>query len=512
METELKLLVGSSDVEALRNHPLLKKYASDPPHEVDLTGIYFDTPNYDLRRADAGLRVRQTGNDWVQTLKIGGPAVAGLHQRQEWETKVDGPAPDLAALRKLVDPKSDYAKLIRKFSKPDLLRRTFATRVRRTIWELRLPDGDEVECVIDEGSIEYGSSKAPIGELELELKSGEPKRLFDLALQLQQDIPFHIGNLSKADRGYGLIVPHEDAAVKAAPIYLERKMTVEAAFRAIVENCLAQIQANEPGVIRERDVESVHQMRVGLRRLRSALGMFKAVIPCPDEIQAELKWLGSQLGAARDWDVLTGSTLTKVAKEIANKATLAPVRKATQERAEASHDEAAKAVLSPRYTRLILMFYGWVQGAGWRQPMTEAQRRRLLRPICLFADKTLIRDQERLLKRGRRLKGASPETRHEVRIAAKKTRYATEFFQSLYPSDRVRPYVKALSRMQDELGWLNDASVATALLQDLNPTHPEISANASFVRGYLACRIRSDDIALDRLWLKFEKAGLPCRK
>ena len=81
METELKLLVSPSDAEALRQHPLLKKYASDPPHEQTLSGIYFDTPNYDLRRADAGLRVRQVGKDWVQTLKVGGQAVGGLHRR-----------------------------------------------------------------------------------------------------------------------------------------------------------------------------------------------------------------------------------------------------------------------------------------------------------------------------------------------------------------------------------------------------------------------------------------------
>ena len=158
------------------------------------------------------------------------------------------------------------------------------------------------------------------------------------------------------------------------------------------------------------------------------------------------------------------------------------------------------------------MFYSWVQGASWRLSLTAAQHRQLMRPISRFADKTLVRDQERLRKRGQRLEGASPETRHEVRIAAKKTRYATEFFQSLYPSDRVQPYVKALSRMQDELGWLNDASVATILLQDLGPSRPEISANASFVRGYLACQIRSNDIALDQLWKKFEQIALPCRE
>ncbi len=93
METELKLLIDPSDTEALRKHPLFKRYASDPPQEQTLSGIYFDTPNYDLRRADAGLRVRQVGRDWVQTLKVGGQAVGGLHQRHGWETKVKRPHP-----------------------------------------------------------------------------------------------------------------------------------------------------------------------------------------------------------------------------------------------------------------------------------------------------------------------------------------------------------------------------------------------------------------------------------
>lgn len=512
METELKLLIEPCDAEALMQHPLLKKYAADPPHVQTLSGIYFDTPNYDLRRADAGLRVRQVGKDWVQTLKAGGQSAGGLHQRQEWESKVDGPFPDLAALRELVDPNSCYAKLIKKWSKPDCLHQTFTTQVKRTLWELRLPEGDEVECVIDEGRIEYGSSKTLISEVELELKSGEPKRLFDLALQLQRDVPMHIGNFSKADRGYGLMVPHEISAIKATPIRLSRKMTVEAAFQAIVENCLSQIQANEPGVTTEHDIESVHQMRVGLRRLRSALGMFKKVISCPDEIQAELKWLGTELGAARDWDVLSGSTLSKADTAIADETTLAPVCKAAQDRATANHEKAAAAILSPRYTKLILGFYGWVQGAGWRPLLTKAENRRLMSPITRFADRTLVRDQERLLKRGSRLKGADPETRHRVRIAAKKTRYATEFFQSLYPAKRVGPYVKALSRLQDELGRLNDAAVATKLLQDLEIAHPEIASNASYVRGYLTCATKSDDIALDRLWKRFEPIALPCRK
>jgi CHAD domain-containing protein len=160
----------------------------------------------------------------------------------------------------------------------------------------------------------------------------------------------------------------------------------------------------------------------------------------------------------------------------------------------------------------MLVCCSWVEGAGWRRALTEAQRGPLDSPIRRFADKTLVRDQERLLKRGNRLRGADPATRHRVRIAAKKTRYATEFFQTLYPARRVGPYVKALSQLQDELGSLNDAAVATTLLQGLETARPDIASNASFVRGYLTRRTNSDDIALESLWKKFRPLALPCQR
>ena len=512
METELKLLIDPADADALRHHPLLEKYATEKPHEQTLSGIYFDTSNNELKRADAGLRVRQVDNDWVQTLKAGGNAIGGLHERQEWESKVEGPLPDLAALREMIDPKSSYAKLLKGLSKPNRLMPTFTTHVKRTVWELRLPEGDEVECVIDQGSIDYGTNKLAISELELELKSGEPKHLLDFALQLQRDFTMHIGNDSKADRGYDLIAPSKISAVKATPIQLSTKMSIEEAFQTILKNCLSHIQANEIGVTKEHDIESVHQMRVGLRRLRSALSMFKDIILCPKEIQTEVGWLGKELGAARDWDVLAESTLPKIGKEITEPAILNPVRKATQTKAAENHETAATAVLSSRYTKLILTFYRWVIGAEWRESMTDTQRGMISAPIIRFANKTLLRDQKNLVKRGSCLKGANPETRHRVRIAAKKTRYATEFFQSLYSERRVRPYVKALSRLQDELGALNDLAVATRLLQQLEIARPKIASCAGFVRGYLTCRTTSDDRELDQLWKQFNRMSLPCKK
>ena len=96
-------------------------------------------------------------------------------------------------------------------------------------------------------------------------------------------------------------------AIKAAALTLSKRMTTEQAFQFIAGNCLMHITANRDGVAERQDAESVHQMRVGLRRLRTLLAVFKNVLPAPQSLLHDLTWLGTQLGAARDWEVLAGS-------------------------------------------------------------------------------------------------------------------------------------------------------------------------------------------------------------
>ncbi len=515
MEIELKLLVNAQGATALRQHPLLKQYATSKPHQQKMSDIYFDTPDLHIRNCDAGLRVRRVGNGWIQTLKGGGSVAGGLHSRHEWESPVAGPVPELALLRDLVDSKTVWGKLLRSPMLEEQLLPIFSTQVTRMVWQLCLPQGDEVECVLDLGHLESDGKKTPISELELELKAGDPTHLFDFALTLQQDIALHIGNLSKADRGYALFAPQAPAAVKATPLKLSKRMTVEQVFQAIAANCMAQIQANEAGVAQQHTTqesqESLHQMRVGLRRLRSALGLFKDVLQLPEDVQQELDWLGTQLGAARDWDVLAGATLPSVAEvALVDETMLADLKLAALRKAHEMHAAASAAVGSLRYTRFILCFTRWVQGCGWRDALSPQDQKRLTTRIGKFARNMLVRDQRRLLQRGKKLRGADPTARHRVRIAAKKTRYATEFFQSLYSSKRVRPYVSALSTLQDELGWLNDAAVADRLLKELQNEQPPMEGSAGFIRGYLAARVKNDDKKIRKLWKKFAPMKLPC--
>ena len=515
MEVELKLLLDPQHAARLREHPLLAHHATQEPVLLSMHDVYVDTPDLQLCRHQAGLRVRHIDGAWVQTLKAGGSVRGGLHSRHEWESAVAGAAPDLDALDALVKGKQPVRALLRQDAVRANLQTVFGTRIERTVWQLATPQGDLVECVLDQGVIEHGSADSmrsvPVSEVELELKAGRQAALFDIALALLQEVPLWIGQASKAERGYRLAAGLPVKAVKAQPLILKDKLSVQQGFLAIAANCLEQVSANQDGVASSEDVESLHQMRVGLRRLRSVLSLFKPLLALPEDLQADLDWLVAKLGAARDWDVLALDTLAPCEGEV-DADTLAPLSEAAREEARAAHAQAAEALADVRYTRLMLGLQRWLLTCGWREGSTPRQRRALEQPLPRFAKQALRQRQRRLRKRGKLLLSGTPDERHQIRIAAKKTRYAAEFFASLFSDGKVRAYVKPLSGLQDVLGGLNDLQVADGLLRQLAEEQSTLQAPASFVRGYLAARAHerlADARGMRQAWRRFKAARLP---
>ena len=502
MEVELKLLVNKRDVSALRTHPLLKRFALAAPREQRMHDVYFDTPDLQLRAAGAGLRVRLVGDDWVQTLKAGGSVAGGLHSRQEWETPVSGPKPELALLRALVDRKSDWGKLLRSPGCEQSLLPIFSTQVTRSLWDLRLADGDEIECVLDLGYLERDGQRVEISEIELELKAGDPLHLFDVALLLQEDVTLQISNLSKADRGYALYRPQPVAPVTAQPLQLHRQMTIVQAFQAIAANCLAQVQGNEAGVVHRLDTESLHQMRVGLRRLRCAFDLFRGLQALPQALQADLDWLMEQLGAARDWDALVGTTLPAVATAARGEVRLTALGLAALVYSREKHAAAGAAVAAPRTTRLMLGLGRWLLVVG-AQPDQQMKR------LPGYSRSVLEHQQRRLRQRGKQLEDGSVQARHRLRIAVKKMRYAIEFFESLYPAKKMRRYADGLAMLQDQLGASNDAAVADRLLRQLQDGSLELAGSAGFVRGFLSAGLAVDDRLMREQCRRFGTKKIP---
>ncbi|MDB5775806.1 MAG: hypothetical protein JWP38_1939 [Herbaspirillum sp.] len=311
----------------------------------------------------------------------------------------------------------------------------------------------------------------------------------------------------KRTKLYGSDVPPLPKAVKGRSAKLSRKMTVEQAFQAISDSCMDQIQANKEAVAHDQDIESLHQMRVGLRRLKSALNLFGDYLRTPDDLRQDLDWLGEQLGEARDWDVLSDSTLPRVADAIVDRFQLDGINIAAAVKSAEKHAAVSQAVNSRRYKRLMFSFARWAHSGDWHDTMPPKRRKQLAMRIPKFARDLLLHEQHRLLKRGRKLHDASPAARHKVRIAAKKARYAAEFFQSLLP--KTKPYIKSLSRLQDELGRLNDMSVADRLLKDLMNEHAELQESAGAVRVYLAASAENDVKKMKDLWKNFSSLRLP---
>jgi triphosphatase len=184
MEREIKLQANKEQLTQILSLPVLIPLLAGPPRNEHLVSTYFDTRDLTLNEEGIALRVRAIGKSFVQTLKTEGSTKAGMYVREEYETPVEANLPDVDALRKCIPKKSSVAKLLA-MTDVTALAPQFTTRVERTILLLQFPEGDEVELALDDGVIEAGSSSEVFQEVELELKSGEPDRLYRLALDLR---------------------------------------------------------------------------------------------------------------------------------------------------------------------------------------------------------------------------------------------------------------------------------------------------------------------------------------
>ena len=502
METELKLQVPPAQLERIRQHPMLAELAADGAQEHHLVDTYYDTAGHDLWKQGLTLRVREDGGAWIQTVKTAAATSPGLHERGEWECALPDATPQPALLARQIKPAALSELLGREEISAHLLP-IFRNVTRRTTWALKWPDGDEVECALDSGRIESGERNAEIAELELEIKRGSSHHLFELALALHADIPLRMSNGSKASRGFAMLEEKPTQPIKAEPVELDRRATLEATFQNIGLNCLRQLESNVPGVLKQ-DVESLHQMRVGLRRLRALVDMFGQLAPAPAEVRDGLEWLAAALGATRDWDVLADSTLDRI-----HGIDPAALRQAARARADKLHKELLQTLQAPRFTEVLLTLSGWLHGRGWRLGADLPKRS----PLAGRADKACLpllrKAEKRLGKRIGDFDGKEPAQRHRIRIAAKKARYGAEFFRDLLPAKEVKRYVSTLSKLQDHLGLLNDFAVADQLLPELQKGNGELSRQASYARGYLAAAGEAECLELAASLKAVAKLRLP---
>ncbi|MEJ7686230.1 MAG: CHAD domain-containing protein [Variovorax sp.] len=453
MEIEFKFQVPSERLEAVQSD--LRSAKVTP---IRMQALYFDTADGALTARGVVLRLRKEGRRWVQTAKA--PGTGPLH-RLEHEVELDAaqaaaPQPDAgrhagSPVGKLLDELLDggKAELVEKY----------ATDIRRLVRQERFGDST-IELALDVGEVVAKAQRGrprrsdPVCELELELVEGSVQDLVALARRWSERHHLWFSTLSKDARGKRLLAPPEDAvAVKAAPTqYPAGKLTGVEVQRAVAAACLAQILPNATEVAAgSKDPDVVHQLRVGIRRLRTALrelgalaldaGSFDAAWEAPlvDAFRA--------LGASRDRELLQTTVQPRL-------------REAGAPPIEVPEDEAndvsvGAAVRSPSFQSVLVSLIGFT-APGDEKSTDGADAGATTRTLA----KRLNKLHRQVVRGGKRFEALAPDEQHGVRKRLKRLRYLAEFVAPLFGNRKAMRYIAELTPAQDALGEFNDALVA----------------------------------------------------
>lgn len=496
VETELKLRIAPEHLDKLKRHALLKAHQVTRPATRRLYNIYYDTPKLELHRSEMALRLRRSGRQWLQTLKGGGSVRAGLHQRNEWEVPVSRAALDFS-MPEIAEWEEHLPKPLLKKLQPVFVT-DFARSSRMLLWQ-----GAQVEMCIDQGEVRTEQHSTPICEVELELKSGEPRQLFELALAILEVVPFEMEVVSKAEQGFRLLSGYVDKPSKAVVPGIARTDTLPDALQTLIWSCLLHLQNNLRGAMSSDDAEYLHQMRVALRRLRVVLRM--AEKSRADEqlaaLSKDVAALCVALGRIREWDVFIAGTVQPMCARMPGHAGLQALLALSGRQRDACYAALRGEEQARGLQRLILRFAIWMNGGYWQQ-----QEEAVLQAHD-FATGRLRKLAKRFAQFALRLNGLEAERLHALRIQAKKLRYSAEFFAGFYDKQKAKSYLATLSEVQEVLGQINDVAVAHRLLDEL-AEEPALSAHQEAValaKGWIAHDLSRQFTALRRAIQRFNK-------
>jgi len=434
-EIELKLEVPPGAADRLLSQPWLACGSTQLQRELS---VYFDTPDGALRGRGYTLRVRSVGDRFIQTVKSLKMA-AGLFERGEWECDVNGPEPDPAALAATPLEKIDA----------DRLQPVVRTQVDRRVCRLKQP-GAELKVDVDDGLLTASGRQSAVHEIEIELLRGRASAAVSLARKIAAQVPVKLGVMSKAERGFALADGAAGKAIKAEPARVNADMSVAEGFQTILMACIRHFRRNELLVVEGRSAQALHQTRVAMRRLRSALSLFRTAIQDPEfeRLRAELRWFTNELGDARNLDVHL------LRQQFGDEE-----RARLQVRRETAYNWAIAAMESARFRCLMLDLVAWSALGKWRSG-TRAQQ-----PLRVYADRRIDRWWSKLSET-RRPGRMDDSQRHRLRIRVKKLRYALEFMAPIHGQGggRRRKFKRSLEAVQESLGKLHDAVVARSMI------------------------------------------------
>lgn len=336
------------------------------------------------------------------------------------------------------------------------------------------------------GNLRAVAAERPAARLRL---SGARDAVLDLSAPLVADLPLLPSRASLAEEGRALAGGGGEtrARHRGAPD-LAGAGTVEDALLRAVGHLLDAMLHQAPLCRLGAGPEGVHQLRVALRRLRSVLKAFRPAArgAALDALDEGLKGLAKRLGPARDWDVFLLGLAAEAAEALGEDRRLLALVRAAEAKRDAAYAALRRELDGPGFRRLALGGVSALLRRPWRSE-PEADPAVLDAPLPEFAAELLDKRWRKLHGGGEGIEEHSFEALHELRLEAKRLRYAAELFAPLWAGKASRRFLKRLSALQEALGTVNDAAAARGLLSALDGGAPAWAAGA--VEGFAAARV-----------------------
>ncbi|MCX5515034.1 hypothetical protein C3941_11820 [Kaistia algarum] len=451
IEREIKFSIDWGTAKRLQHDPAV---SAVKPAIFDQISEYWDTDQRDLRAGGVSLRLRRFADRTVQTIKAEGDANAGVVGRIEDEFGIEGNVPEIAALERHASPELMAAIA-------GQLRPQFRIIVQRTQWRVE-QNGARFNIDLDEGHIEAGRRKQNIRELEVELVEGPVQALFALARELAVRLPIRMQFCTKSDRGFSLLDGDDCRNRKTAIRPLAPDLTRADAFRTLAMTAIRAFVLHAGTFTPKSQAETIHAMRVAIRRLRSLLRFDRDLFTKQEAetLRGEIGWVFDQLGAARNLYIV----IAEMGAWPANAVPEGALDRLHAERATA-YGAVAAMLGSARHRLGVVDLVAMVECGSSTGRSVGSPAREGTRPALRRAWKAVSESDPP--------SELSPERRHRLRIHAKRLRYACDFYAGLYPdpkaAKRCAEMIEAATALQDALGRLTDRMTIDALVAEHFP-------------------------------------------
>jgi triphosphatase len=478
---ELELHLDPDDAQRLRRLPLLARATRGPARAQRI--IWHDGPGNAL--AARGLALARERNVWRLERLVPDDA-------DGWPPAA--PAPVLAQATELAELGADL---------PEPLAPVVAFAGRRQAFAVETDSGP-VTLDLIRGTLRAVTAEQTASRV---LLSGEPPAVLRLALALAEEVRAEVPVATLA--GEGLAAARADTPVpRRLGVILADQIGVAEAFSRVLARLTEAVLYHAPAVAQDTGgPEPVHQMRVALRRLRSAMSLFRRTFDCPELHTAAtaLKELSARLGPTRDWDVFLAETMAGVSAMFPEEPRLAKLEAAARRRRRECHAALRDFLLSAAFRQLGIVL-AWLAGTDcWYPVLPEG----VDQPVSLqdFASGELDRRLHKLVAKDD-LAGMAAPDQHALRLKAKRMRYAAEIFAPLYSGKAPRRFIRRLAEVQEELGLLNDRASAEKLLAELGGPQGRHAYAAGLVLGVAAAGAMTDVLPrATRRWEKFQRAA-----